>query len=74
MGGFANLQKKFEKLFPMIDPGVQRQSWTEDEQQAVYRALQLACLYEIAGNLDTIAVEMREQTKVMKINSEYCSG
>ena len=63
MGGFSNLKKAFNAVMP-DDP----MDWTMQEEQI--RHLELLCLFEIAGNLDTIAVEMREQSKILRINSE----
>lgn len=53
MGGFANLKKAFDAVMPD-----DINDWTMQEEQL--RHLELLCLFEIAGNLDTIAFEMRK--------------
>lgn len=52
MGGFANLKKDFEKHIEEIE--------TEDVAQSAFQYMLLRTLFEIAGNLDTIAVAQRK--------------
>lgn len=61
MGGFAKLKDDFERWFPTLDLN---NIWTEKKppekkEQDAFRHLYLRCLFEIAGNLDTIALMSR---------------
>jgi hypothetical protein len=59
MGGF----KKLKQMMDDIDRrhGIPFPEIPNDEAE---KHLELHCLFEIAGNLDTIAVEMRNQTEL----------
>ena len=76
MGGFANLKKDFEQLLVVLRPDGYAPDAERDHLQdtIVARYLELRCLFEIAGNLDTIAVEMRAQTKELAGIREEISG
>ena len=58
MGGFSNLKTDFEQYFKILDPFVNGKANTtiDKQQQDAFRFLYLRCLFEIAGNLDTIAL------------------
>lgn len=56
MGGFTNLKTTFDNLLPHV---MKRVPGKELNPEEVYRYLQLRALFEIAGNLDTIALTSR---------------
>lgn len=71
MGGFANLKNDFDQWFKVLDPFTNgTKGPIEKQQQDVFRFLYLRSLFEIAGNLDTIAlcsrasVEQLEKTRI----------
>jgi hypothetical protein len=55
----------FKKLKYMMDDLEERSGipFAEIPNEEAERLFELSCLFEIAGNLDTIAVEMRNQSK-----------
>lgn len=61
MGGFANLKKAFEES-DMMGTFKETPALVDDAHgiKELPIFLMLRCLFEIAGNLDTIAVEMRK--------------
>lgn len=62
MGGFTNLKNDFKNFIPIIGPAAPKTVSAELQLEidTTYQYLMLRCLFEIAGNLDTIAVEMRK--------------
>jgi len=60
MGGFANLKKDFHDI--------ENQHLSDlDGPSAQFYYLLLRCLFEINGNLDSIAIEMKKQTEMVEL-------
>ena len=60
MGGFNELKKHFD------DAGIKTgslASLSEDDARAVFQTLVLQILFEINGNLDSIAIALRQLAK-----------
>lgn len=77
MGGFTKLRDDFGKWMTTLDPSHmpdgQFKNNPDKLEQAVFRFLYLRCLFEIAGNLDSIALHtaaLVEQSEATRIAAE----